>query len=64
MDITKNKLFWFAITMMINGIIVIFELLPDEKNIKLNFGDGNTYVGTIFLLIGIFTLFYVLRRKK
>jgi len=53
MNIMKNKLFWFAITMLLNGITMIF--FPDlcNEGTKLNFGNpGTVYAGIFFVFIG------------
>jgi len=71
MNIIENKLFWFAISMLFNGITMI--IFPDFYNegTKLNFGNpGTVYAGISFVLIGgvillsKFYKWYNVKKKK
>ena len=56
MDLIKNRLFWFGLTMFLGGIEMTFNIINHEKGTKLNFGDGQVYMGYIFIVIGIVSL--------
>jgi len=64
MDFFENKLFWFGLANLFNGITMTFNLIDYSKGTKLNFGEGQEIVGLSFIVVGLIALGYDYWNKK
>ena len=42
--------------MFVGGLEMLFHLVDHNRGTKLNFGDGQDYMGFLFIVVGIISL--------